>query len=302
MAACPSWDVWFHYEDGSKDGVWLRFLSYTPGPCESSQTIESGPAFEVLPFQCGGFLNCGFTNPKASPIYAQFFGSAASPGEPFQFRSLAQALYDAGATTIEEFGYDYGIADDFSEVYCGDGTACYNAFDNPCDPGYYYDVEAELCKPICGTNPLFCAVVLVPLPEPMPPFICKPPGIVKLVNGVPVCMMDPPIPSNLPNHLPLADRFAGKPATRRVSVVKLYSDDYRRSLVARWVGDNRIGLLSQFEVAYAQRESNQIASAKHEFSLSELALNPTVKPGVPRTFKYCGCNDDRDDGELEIIG
>lgn len=59
-----------------------------------------------------------------------------------------------------------------------------------------------------------CVPAIITIPNWTPdgtstPFTCKPPGIVALVNGVPVCTLDPPIPSALPASLrPILGRVA----------------------------------------------------------------------------------------------
>lgn len=79
------------------------------------------------------------------------------------------------------------------------------------------------------------------------PLTCPPPGMIQLINGVPVCMMDPPIPNPFPRH-------------------------FRPS----------------------QRAMRFVPSRHYSFSPSARALNPTVRPGVPRIMKSCGCESTPD--------
>ncbi len=49
----------------------------------------------------------------------------------------------------------------------------------------------------CNDPPLIIPNLIIP----KPPASCPPPGITQLLNGVPICVFDPPIPSNLPRYL-----------------------------------------------------------------------------------------------------
>jgi hypothetical protein len=76
---------------------------------------------------------------------------------------------------------------------------------------------------------------------------CPPPGRIGLVNGVPVCMFDPPIPNPFPFALRSLRTSARLPARRNLTP-----------------------------------------------SATQRALNPTVRPGIPRIMKPCGCGDTPD--------
>lgn len=95
---------------------------------------------------------------------------------------------------------------------------------------------------------------------------CPPPGIIKLVNGVPVCMMDPPTPSYLPSFTPFG---SAKPATVGMG--------------------RRVGAVT---IALSQAKNS------FQFSRAALALNPTRRRGIPFVMKSCGCADDEFQEEL----
>lgn len=89
------------------------------------------------------------------------------------------------------------------------------------------------------------------IPAPcVPP--CPPPGLIQIVNGVPVCMMDPPIPSKFPMITPFR-AWSPLPSSR--------------------------------SFPSAPRMT------RPEFSKSFLALDPTRRRGIPFVMKACACND-----------
>ena len=91
------WGVWFHYEDGSKDGVWRLSII----------VVEAYNA-EVQP-QGANLISGCFDDLPPTPLQDSIFGSFFNGTTPFQLAALAHALYIAGAT-----GTRYGIADDYA--------------------------------------------------------------------------------------------------------------------------------------------------------------------------------------------
>ena len=102
-----------------------------------------------------------------------------------------------------------------------------------------------------------CTPVLIRVPGFSPSltpasggFTCKPPGMVQLVNGVPVCVMDPPTPNPLPWSL---RRKLAPSAARPTSMPSSAVDVTTRAARIK-------------------------------------ALNPTINAGKPFIFKACGCD------------
>jgi hypothetical protein len=153
-----------------------------------------------------------------------------------------------------------------------------------CPPGTVYDPLREQCViqtkgPSCLAGEAwdflrYACVVPIPFELPPPPPLCKPPGRIQLINGKPVCMADPPIPSPLPSATPFALSF--KPLVLNGSRV------------------------SARETAINARERTAIQSARDKWSLSFLALDPTRRAGLPIVLKPCGCGG-ADENVEEVI-
>src|SRR5712691_7724680 len=152
MATCTNYGAWFHYEDGTPDGVWLLLViasggafpkGYLPGPLP---LVTSGPyAIAFDPHQ----------NPIIAPVLSQLnrFGTDVS------IELVADALYRNGQTHIPAYTRP---ADDYA-VGCADaqppGTSC--------PPGTFYDPATELCKPLI--RPILVPIPVTPTPPPGPP-------------------------------------------------------------------------------------------------------------------------------------
>jgi len=125
-------------------------------------------------------------------------------------------------------------------------------FTTGCPAGFlpfcFYTGEFVEC--ICWAPGTPLPIPTNPNPPPPPP-TCPPPGLIGLVNGVPVCMMDPPTPNPLPMITPFRawTPLREKPLLRRGH------------------------------------------AAKREFSHTFKALDPTRYRGIPHVFKSCGCTD-----------
>jgi len=140
-----------------------------------------------------------------------------------------------------------------------------------------------LDEPFSGIDPLTleflpsCCDPLNPLSgcykkPPVVPAWCKPPGVVtQLSTGGVICMYDPPIPSPVPDYVKLIAAPIG--------------GTWAREQVIR------------------HREGRAIAKAQLDFATSFLALNPTLRGGVPlygngSPFR-CACETEVID---EVIG
>lgn len=188
-------------------------------------------------------------------------------------------------------GEGYTIVD--AGVSCGPSAG---PFTNPassgsggCAPGQFYSIINERC-----VEPYTIPLSMLPPPppgnppspnRPPPPPVgsCPPPCDTKFDGVEWQCFCDPPLPSILPNPYPPG---AKAPAVRR-----------GLSTGAR----PQYGLAA-VNAAIAYREQSQISSSRAEYSATFKALNPTLKPGLPKVFKYCGCNDPVEEHEEEIIG
>jgi hypothetical protein len=136
-----------------------------------------------------------------------------------------------------------------------------------CPPGWVSDGAGNCCDPLNPSSPCF--------PKPPAPGWCKPPGVVTtLSTGGVICMFDPPIPSPLPDYIkPLAAFPMGT---------------YAR------------------EQRIRAREGREIQRAQLEFSTSFLALNPTLRGGVPlygagSPFR-CDCDNPNAEEIDEVVG
>lgn len=140
--------------------------------------------------------------------------------------------------------YDYVIL-------CGfiNSTISRTGRSSSCPPGYVYNPRQENCSP-------YFPFEIVAKPQP---FRCPPPGIVQLIHGVPVCMMDPPTPN------PIPEAYRGLHRTS--------SDGVRVRLDA----------------------GNRISRPP----MSNPFLNPTLRAPIPFVFKGCeSCAGEPDVEEL----
>ena len=126
-------------------------------------------------------------------------------------------------------------------------------------PAWLFDLLGLPHDTLPHPDSFFCACFGAPLflpaliPAPLAGS-CPPPGLIQLVNGVPVCVMDPPMPSAIPRP---------------------YHETLRMASPARPRG----------------RGTARPAGRGAEARLSRIrALNPTRNAGKPFIFKSCGCD------------
>lgn len=105
-----------------------------------------------------------------------------------------------------------------------------------CPPGKVFDPKTNTCIKKPGAA-------------------CPPPGIIALVNGVPVCMMDPPLPSPTPMLTPFKAWSPLPTSPPRLAV----------------------------------------PGVRPPFSPAFLALDPTRRRGIPFIMKHCDCNGQGED-------
>jgi len=152
MATCTNYGAWFHYEDGTPDGVWLLLVvapggffpkGYLPGPLPSTTPGTYAIAFD----------------PHLNPIIAPVLSQLNRFGTDVSIELVADALYRNGQTHIPAYTRP---ADDYA-TGCADtqppGTSC--------PPGTFYDPATELCKPLI--RPILVPIPVTPPPPPGPP-------------------------------------------------------------------------------------------------------------------------------------
>lgn len=110
---------------------------------------------------------------------------------------------------------------------------------------------------------------------------CPPPGMTQLVNGVAVCVFDPPVPpfTTIPPF--------GLPGRAILPFVKRGT-----SIVLPAIG-NRTASQPGTSVQSAALTSAALQKMR--------GLNPTLKRGIPYVVKPCGCNDAAGDFEEAIL-
>jgi hypothetical protein len=154
LANCLNCVAWFHYEDGSPDGLWVVGLT---GPCDDMRENHgTGVTYFGFPFE---------PNPKAQQIWIGYnmFNT------PVPLEALADALYYEQQTKLSTDGQS---ADDY-KVVCADVVPT----GAPCPPGYYFDGATETCMPLSGVIRIPVVTPVPPPPSPLPPPENPPPEI-----------------------------------------------------------------------------------------------------------------------------
>jgi hypothetical protein len=276
------------------EGTYIDGTGRTPSQCQGTNACnigahyergingQTGPLFAAwwgiavgLPCdQCpaGLFKQVVGNNwdPSLNPEFLSIVDQYTQPDGTVNCGAVVAALYSRGQTIITP---EMSIADDYRVTCNLDFDSAAHAGD--CPAGFYKQIGTETCVIGFRFNPLF------PYIPPRDKPSCPPPGQIKLVNGVPVCMMDPPVPSNLPSWNPLDARAAIQPLLMTSSRTPSFSGTTFRPGV------------SQLEERIRAREGVTIQRAQLEFSASFLALDPTRKGApAPFIFKGCGCGSD----------
>lgn len=110
---------------------------------------------------------------------------------------------------------------------------------------------------------------------------CPPPGMTQLVNGVAVCVFDPPVPP-----------FGTIPPFGRPGLAILPFPRKAMSIALHAIGN---------PTAIRPATSAQSAGSTSAALQKMKGLNPTLKRGIPYVIKPCGCDDAAGDFEEEIL-
>src|SRR5712691_1822928 len=152
MATCTNYGAWFHYEDGTADGVWLLLVvapggffpkGYLPGPLPSTTPGTYAIAFD----------------PHLNPIIAPVLSQLNRFGTDVSIDLVADTLYRNGQTHIPAYTRP---ADDYA-TRCADAPLT----GTKCPPGTFFDPATELCKPLI--RPVLVPIPVTPTRTPGPP-------------------------------------------------------------------------------------------------------------------------------------
>jgi hypothetical protein len=174
MATCTNWGAWFHYEDGTPNGVWV-LLMIAPGGI-----FPAGSLPGTLPSPSGALPFIAF-DPALNPRLVSLLSELAAFGTDVTIQLVADRLYYYAQTAIPQYLH---TADDFA-IACADAAPTGTV----CPPGSIFDPATETCQPL--VRPVIAPIIPVtitpqPEPGPKPPPVEPPP-----VGPPPVGQPDP---------------------------------------------------------------------------------------------------------------